>query len=126
MDKEQGQTMMEVMNSLDGVTLREKHGGNFKFRMYMTKEMMSAPIEVLDLSMRPANCLKRAGFKTVGDVVKAVAPEQGIGNLRNCGKKSVREIKEQLFLFNYNCMDAKRQEAYLQEVVLLNTVAKVE
>ena len=40
----------------------------------------------------------RAGFKTVGDVVKAVASEEGIGNLRNCGKKSVREIKEQLFL----------------------------
>ena len=88
----------------------------------MTKEMLNAPIEVLDLGVRAYHCLMRAGFKTVGDVVKAVASEEGIGNLRNCGKKSVREIKEQLFLYNYNCMDASKQAAYLQEVVLLNTV----
>lgn len=125
MNKEQGQTMMEVMNSLEGVTFRKKHGGNFRFRMYMTKEMLNAPIEVLDLKVRPYNCLKRAGYKTVGEVVEAVTSEKGIGGIRNCGKLSVREIKEQLFLFNYNCMDAKNQEAYLQEVVLMNMVAKV-
>ena len=91
----------------------------------MTKEMLNAPIEVLDLKVRPYNCLKRAGYKTVGEVVEAVTSEKGIGGIRNCGKLSVREIKEQLFLFNYNCMDAKNQEAYLQEVVLMNMVAKV-
>ena len=91
--------------------------------MYMTKEMMDAPIDVLDLGVRSYHCLMRAGYKTVGQVVEAVTSEEGIGGIRNCGKKSVREIKEQLFLFNYNCMDASRRDAYLQEVVLLNTVA---
>ena len=93
MNKEQGQTIMEEMNSLEGVTLREKHGGNFRFRMYMTREMLDAPIDVLDLGVRAYHCLMRAGYKTVGQVVEAVASEEGIGGIRNCGKKSVREIR---------------------------------
>ena len=115
---------MDVMDSLVGMELKEKRGGNFRFRMYMTKEMLDAPIDVLFLNVRPYHCLMRAGYKTVGQVVKAVASEEGIGGLRNCGKKSVLEIKEQLFLFNYNCMNASKREAYLQEVVLLNTMPR--
>ena len=63
---------------------------------------------------------------TVGEVVDAVASEEGIGGLRNCGTKSVREIKEHLFLYQYYILPRERQEAYLQEVVLLNTVAKMD
>ena len=88
--------------------------------MYLTREMIEAPLEVLDLNVRPYNCLKRAGYKTVGDVVAAVASEQGIGGLRNCGAKSIREIKEHLFLYQYYLLPKERQETYQQEVVLLN------
>ena len=63
---------------------------------------------------------KRAGFKTVGDVVEAVASEQGISGLRDCGAKSVREIKEHLFLYQYYMLPKERQEAFLMEVVMLN------
>ena len=116
----QCRTVAEVMSQLEAVQVREKHGGKLKFRMYLTREMIEAPLEVLDLNVRPYNCLKRAGYKTVGDVVAAVASEQGIGGLRNCGAKSIREIKEHLFLYQYYLLPKERQETYLQEVVLLN------
>ena len=116
----QCQTVAEVMARMEDVHVRNKRGAHLKFRMYMTKEMQETPLEVLDLNVRPLNCLRRAGFKTVGDVVDAVASEQGISGLRNCGAKSVREIKEHLFLYQYYSLPKERQETYLIEVVLLN------
>ena len=91
MDKYQCRTVTEVMEQLPDVQVKEKHGSQLKFRMYMTREMMEAPLDILDLGVRSSNCLKRAGFTTVGEVVDAVASEEGIGHLRNCGTKSVRE-----------------------------------
>ena len=120
MDNYQCQTVSEVMEQFQNVHVKEKHGSQLKFRMYLTKEMQETPLEVLDLNVRPLNCLKRAGFKTVGDVVDAVASEQGISGLRNCGAKSVREIKEHLFLYQYYMLPKERQEAFLMEVILLN------
>ena len=120
MDNYQCQTVSEVMEQFQNVHVKEKHGSRLKFRMYLTKEMQETPLEGLDLNVRPLNCLKRAGFKTVGDVVEAVASEQGINGLRNCGAKSVREIKEHLFLYQYYMLPKERQEAFLMEVVLLN------
>ena len=120
MSKEMSQTVTEVMNSLEGVELKERQGRSFRFRMYMTNEMMNSPLDVLDLGVRAYHCLMRAGYKTVGQVADAVASKEGIGGIRNCGKKSVREIKEQLFLFNYNNLDVSRRDSYLKEVVLMN------
>jgi len=117
----QCRTVAEVMEQLPDVQVKEKHGSQLKFRMYMTREMQEAPLEVLDLGVRASHCLKRAGFKTVGEVVAAVASEEGIGGLRNCGAKSVREIKEHLFLYQYYMLPKDKQGSFLMEVVLLNT-----
>ncbi len=40
--------------------------------------------------------------------------------IRNCGVKSIREIMEQLFLFQYTSLSPGRQEVYLKEVVQMN------
>ena len=44
---DQGQTLMDIMNQLEGVRLKEKHGGNFIFRMHLTQEMIDTSIEAL-------------------------------------------------------------------------------
>ncbi len=111
---------MEIMNSLEGVTLREKHGVSFKFRLYMTREMKEAPLDILDLSMRASNCLKRAGYVTVGQLVDAMSSGLELSSIRNCGKTSIIEIKAGLFLFGLSNMSAERQEHYLEEVLLMN------
>lgn len=51
-------------------------------------------IEELDLSLRSFNCLKRAGFDTVGDIV--VKTEAELKTIKNFGKKSLEEVKNKV------------------------------
>ena len=108
------------MNQLDGVNLHEKRGGKFHFYMQLTKAMKETPIEALDLSPRSFNSLKRADYHTIGDVANAIAAGKDLRTIRNCGAKSIREIMEHLFLFQYDSLPPDRQADYLVEVAYLN------
>ena len=121
---DQRQSVKAIMNRIDGVNLHEKKGGKFRFYMNLTNMMKSEPIESLDLSVRSYNSLKRADFHTIGDVAQAVASGRELKGIRNCGAKSVREIMEHLFLYQYNMLSPDRREAYLIEIVLMNLRAK--
>ncbi len=124
MSKDQCQTVMGLMNRIEGVNIREKKGGKLKFRMYVTKSMSESSIDILDLSVRSYNSLKRAGYNTIGDVVEAISGGVDLRSIRNCGKTSVREIMEHLFLYQYNSLPSDRQENYLKEVITLNNLLK--
>ena len=124
MKTEQRQNLKEIMNSLEGVELKEKHGGKLRFRLHMNEQMRNAPLEALELGQRSYNCLKRAGYGTVGELTEAIAEGRELKGIRNCGAKSVREIMEQLFLFQYHSLRPERREAYLLEVVRMNAVSQ--
>jgi DNA-directed RNA polymerase subunit alpha len=57
-------------------------------------EMLSKPIEELDLSVRSANCLKNANIRTLGDLVQRT--EREMLSTKNFGRKSLDEIKDVL------------------------------
>ena len=120
MDRNQCQTAKEVLAQLNGVEVNEKKGGKLKFRMYITQDMWDTPIDNLELSVRSYHSLKRADLNTIGDIVEAVSNGVDLSHIRNCGAKSVREIQEKLFLFQYHSLKENRREAYLREVVELN------
>lgn len=82
--------------------------------------MNAASIEVLDLSQRSYNSLKRADYHTVGDVTRAIAAGKDLRTIRNCGAKSIREIMEHLFLYQYDSLSPERQREYLLEVIKRN------
>jgi len=52
------------------------------------------PIEVIKLSIRTYNCLKRDGINTIGDIFKKTDEE--IKQIRRLGTKSFNEVKEML------------------------------
>jgi DNA-directed RNA polymerase subunit alpha len=52
------------------------------------------PIEDLDLSERPRNCLKRAQINTIGELV--LKNEEDLLNITNFGQKSLDEVKQKL------------------------------
>ena len=56
--------------------------------------VMNLTIDELDLSVRSYNCLKRAGIKTVDDIVKTNV--FGLMKIRNMGRRSLKEIVETL------------------------------
>ncbi len=115
---------MGIMNQIDGVTLEEKRGGKFRFRMHMTQAMSETPLESLELGARASNSLRRAGYATVGELANDIASGTSLYGLRNCGKNSVREIMEHLFLFQYNSLPPKKRNNYLLEVVMLNIISQ--
>ncbi len=120
MNQNQSRTVFEIMNQIEGVNLHEKKGAKFRFRMHMTQSMRAVPIEELDLKPRALNSLKRAGFHTIGDLAEHISSGNGLGGIRNCGKTSIREIMERLFLFQYSCLPPEKQRDYLLEVVRAN------
>lgn len=89
MRTEQRQSLIQIMNSIEGVELKEKRGGRFHFRLHFTNQMNSIPIEDLLLSERAKNALKRAGYHTVGALAKALSEGTDLKSIRNCGVKCV-------------------------------------
>ncbi len=55
---------------------------------------LDLPIEALDLSERPRNCLRRAQIKTVGELVQQT--EDDLLNITNFGQKSLEEVAAKL------------------------------
>jgi DNA-directed RNA polymerase subunit alpha len=55
---------------------------------------LELPIEALDLSERPRNCLRRAQIKTVGELVQRTADD--LLNITNFGQKSLEEVVAKL------------------------------
>jgi len=55
---------------------------------------LDLPIEDLDLSERPRNCLKRAQINTVGELL--LKNEEDLLNITNFGQKSLDEVKQKL------------------------------
>ncbi len=55
---------------------------------------LELPIEALDLSERPRNCLRRAQIKTVGELVQRTPDD--LLNITNFGQKSLEEVQAKL------------------------------
>ena len=55
-------------------------------------ELLDTPIEDLQLSVRSLNCLKRAGIRTVGELL--TYSEEDVMKLKNFGQKSLDEIAD--------------------------------
>ena len=55
---------------------------------------LELPIEALDLSERPRNCLRRAQIQTVGELV--LKTEEELLNITNFGQKSLEEVVAKL------------------------------
>ena len=69
-------------------------------------KLNAMPIEELDLSVRPYNCLKRAGINTVGDLMQRT--EEEIVSVKNFGRKSLDEVRDKITVLG---LSLKRREA---------------
>ncbi|GMQ98291.1 MAG: DNA-directed RNA polymerase subunit alpha [Acidimicrobiia bacterium] len=58
------------------------------------QEHLDLPIEALDLSERPRNCLRRAQVHTVGELIEKT--EEDLLNITNFGMKSLEEVVAKL------------------------------
>ena len=77
--------LVDDMNNIDILVNREDEE---------QQKALFMSIEELDLSVRPLNCLKRAGIFTVEDLVKKT--EEDMLKVRNLGRKSLDEVINKL------------------------------
>ena len=66
-------------------------------------EDLEKTIEELDLSLRSFNCLKRAGFNTVADIIEV--PESELKTIKNFGKKSLTEVIDKIHDLGFSLKD---------------------
>jgi len=70
----------------------------------VTSPDLELPIEALDLSERPRNCLRRAQIKTVGELVQRTSED--LLNITNFGQKSLDEVIAKLDELGLSLADA--------------------
>jgi DNA-directed RNA polymerase subunit alpha len=89
-----GKTLGELM----GLFAEAGEGIGLELGDVVTAESASPdldlPIEALDLSERPRNCLRRAQIQTVGELV--LKTEDDLLNITNFGQKSLEEVAAKL------------------------------
>lgn len=110
----------EIFSEIDELNVHEKHGGIFRFPIYMTEKLENTDIEVLELSVRSNNCLKRAGIHTIGQLCDRIHGSEDLKSIRNCGKTSIAEIMDSLFAYQYAQLKPERKGKYLTKVVEMN------
>lgn len=116
--------IIREMNQYSEISIKElmiERGENFRFPVYMNDGFMSTDIDVLDLSVRASNGLKKAGFFTVGAMVEKISGRDDLLKLRNMGKKSVSEVMEKLFCYQFSLLNDDMKKKFVTRVVELNS-----
>lgn len=113
-------TLEALQIATDMESIRGKR--KYRFPVYMGTEFMNADIEALELSVRANNCLHRAGFRTVGDLVEQIESDDDLNRIRNCGKTSKTEIMLSLICFQYELLNSERRKKYVARINELNNV----
>ena len=112
--------MEMLVSTADFMEIKKQRNGKLKFPIYINEKIKTTELELLELSVRSSNCLRRAGFKTVGELVEVIEGSEDLRKIRNCGSKSVDEIMEQLFCYQYCQLDTPQKIKYINKLIDLN------
>lgn len=120
----------EMNKYLDGISIEEIIFINrkmFHFPAIFTSSQHDQDIEVLDLSKRAYNCLRRSGTNTLRDLITknktkedASSKSQLKRHNRNLGVKTADEILIKLFYYSFLMQPEAQKKAYMQKVLESN------
>ena len=98
-------------------------GKQFKVLFRCSEALMGTDVsDLLDLSVRASNALKRSGYQTVGDMKTRVESFDEIAKIRNCGATSISEIMGRLFFYQYSLIPKEKRSEYMQTILQLNGI----
>jgi DNA-directed RNA polymerase alpha subunit len=69
-------------------------------------------IDVLDMSVRATNSLKRSGVKTFGQLV-----ECDLRKLRGCGKNTIKEINTRFISYVYDLYNDEQRKQFWRDTI---------
>lgn len=76
-------------------------------------------IENLELSVRSLNALRRAGIKTVRELIDGLN-EGRIKSIRNLGAKSFREIQTRILVYGFEQLTEKEKRDFILNLIESN------
>ena len=88
--------------------------------MYVNQQMLESNLTELELSVRSYNCLKRAGYSTIGELVEKINGMEDLKVIRNLGKKSAKEIMLVLMGYQFMNLSVDRKKKYVDRIKTLN------
>ena len=100
-------------------TLHRFFGSDFKVSIPFSRAVCDMNIDELHLSVRSRNALKRRHIFTVEQVMDAIAGNELI-QIRNLGKKSIREIKTTILDLGFCCLSNEEKSRFFQKTMDLN------
>ena len=128
--------IINILNEMDPympvgsmVEFLYSHKKFIRFNVYLSKKELDENLSVLDLSQRSINCLRRAGFNTLRDMLDAISvtgderSKEKLLRLRNLGRKSAEEILLTLMCYQFQILSDRERKEYLQDIVKLNSDA---
>lgn len=95
-------------------------GAKARMRLEFTRKVCETNIDVIDLSVRAFNALKRNGVNTLGEAVDAIN-DGTLASFRNLGAKSLKEIKVKIINYGYDVLSDKEKQLFLMNIVEINT-----
>ena len=119
----------EMNKYLNATTIEEillRNRKYFHYKVNFTQSQKQLDIEVLDLSQRSYNCLRRAGINTIGELVNNYytkpneSSKSQLRKTRNLGVKSANEILLNLFYYYFLTLSESEKLEYMKEIVREN------
>ena len=104
-------------------TIIRTYGTRVSVNLPFDEQACAMSIDVLDLSVRASNALKRAGLLTISEVIEAIHSNR-LGSIRNLGRKTENEIKTRLLLFGYNRLPENTR--FLHDPALCGFLTRVQ
>ena len=95
-------------------------GSQAKIRLGFSKRVCDTPIDVISLSVRGYNSLKRNGVNTLGEAIDVINGD-GLRCFRNLGQKTSAETKSKIINFGYNALNEKEKMEFLRDIIEINT-----
>ena len=118
--------MNKYLNDITVEELMKKRNKMFHYKVMFNKLELANDIDVLNLSQRSYNCLKRAGVYTIGDLINKYDTKPGatsreqLKEIRNLGAKSANEIIINLFFYHFLTIPENERAAYMDNLVKEN------
>ncbi len=102
-------------------TLKDFHF-NICVRIPLSERYCNQSIDVLDLSVRANNGLRRSGVNKVGDIIDIIMSDVGLSHIRNLGKKSVSEIKTSILIYGYDELNDREKRNFWNDFIFMNNI----
>ena len=109
---------IKSMAEREGIySVLESLGTDTEISIPLYEDFIILPIEELNLNVRSFNGLKRAKIDTIGSLAKTITSESGLSNIRNLGRKSIREICEALLNECYARLSDAEKDQFIYETL---------